>query len=276
LLKLTRRCTFAGFILALTILAGCGRSAEESPKTITLATTTSMQDSGMLDVLLPAFKQQTGIEVQVVAVGSGQAMEIGRRGDADVLITHSPAAERKFVDEGYGIDQQQVMFNDFVLVGPQDDPAKVASTESAEDALRKIADAKQTFLSRGDDSGTHQKELTLWRKAQIEPTGAWYLKGGVGMAQALRMASERNGYTLSDRGTFLALQDELRLKVLHEGDPMLENPYSVTVINPEKHPETNVDAAREFAKFLRSPPARQLISEFGAERFGRPLFQPAE
>ena len=262
--------------LAAVCAFGCVRAEQQPTERITLATTTSMQDSGMLDLLLPAFKEQTGIGVQVIAVGSGQAMELGRRGDADVLITHSPAAEQQFVDEGYGIERREIMFNDFILVGPADDPAKVASAGSAVDAFRRLADARQTFLSRGDDSGTHVKELRIWEQADVDLTGDWYLKGGVGMAQALRMANEKHAYTLSDRGTYLALCDELQLKVLFEGDPILENRYSVTVINPEKHPQAKVAAARAFAEFLRSPATRERISQFGVDRFGQPLFKPAE
>jgi tungstate transport system substrate-binding protein len=262
--------------LAAVCAFGCVRAEQQPTERITLATTTSMQDSGMLDLLLPAFKEQTGIGVQVIAVGSGQAMELGRRGDADVLITHSPAAEQQFVDEGYGIERREIMFNDFILVGPADDPAKVASAGSAVDAFRRMADARHTFLSRGDDSGTHVKELRIWEQADVDLTGDWYLKGGVGMAQALRMANEKHAYTLSDRGTYLALCDELQLKVLFEGDPILENRYSVTVINPEKHPQAKVEAARAFAEFLRSPATRERISQFGVDRFGQPLFKPAE
>jgi len=270
----------AVLVAALTLSAWCALGCRESERKavgpITLATTTSMQDSGMLDALLPKFQAETEINVRVVAVGSGQAMEIGRRGDADVLITHSPLAERTFIEEGAGVDYQSVLYNEFVLVGPPDDPARVVGAKSAAEAFGDVAEREQTFISRGDDSGTHQKELAIWKLAGIEPEGEWYLEGGVGMAQALRMADEKDAYVLTDRGTFLAIKDELQLKILFQGDPNLRNVYSVIIVNPERHPGVNVEAARKFAHFLRSSTAKKVISEFGVEKFGQPLFHPTE
>lgn len=256
-------------------LSGCSDklAARES---ITLATTTSMQDSGMLDQLLPRFREQMGIEVKVVAVGSGQALEIGRRGDADVLITHSPLAEQEFMDEGFGLKREPVMRNDFVVVGPPDDPAQIADFASVTDTFRTLAEKMERFVSRGDDSGTHQKELEIWKDADIEPAGPWYIEAGVGMAQALRMASEKQAYTLSDRGTFLAFQAELDLRIVGERDPRLQNVYSVIVVAPAKNPHVKTDAAQAFARFLTQPSTRQLISQFGAEKYGEPLFQSVE
>ena len=257
------------------IVAGC--AAESGPtRMITLATTTSMQDSGMLDLLLPEFRKQTGIEVKVVAVGSGQALEIARRGDADVLITHSPAAEQKFMDEGFGLNRRPIMSNDFVIVGPPGDPARIQGESSPAGALRKIANQRQPFVSRGDDSGTHHKELHLWQQAGESPAGDWYINAGGGMAQALRIASERDAYTLSDRGTFLALADQVDLKILGDYEPKIANPYSVTVVRGTNDSYGSVAAAQEFADFLVHPDTRRLIADFGVERFGQSLFRPAE
>jgi tungstate transport system substrate-binding protein len=262
--------------LVATLLA-CGCSKEVSrTKVIKLATTTSVQDSGLLEVLLPRFREQTEIEVQVIAVGSGQAIELGRRGDADVLITHSPAAEQKFVDDGFCKDRRPVMYNDFVLLGPANDPVGVTATTSIESAFKKLTEASQPFLSRGDDSGTHIKELAIWKQAGIVPEGKWYLKGGVGMAQALRMSSEKQAYTLSDRGTYLALKHELDLAILSEGDDILRNDYSVMVVSGGKEPSENTTEATRFADFLTASETQQTIAQFGVEKFGEPLFHPAE
>jgi tungstate transport system substrate-binding protein len=249
--------------------AGCARPA---PPSVTLATTTSTQDSGLLDVLVPTFRAQTGIEVKLVAVGTGQALELGRRGDADVLLVHDPAAERRFVDEGFGIDRRPVMENDFVLAGPPQDPAGVRGQASAAEAFARIARAAAAFVSRGDESGTHAREKAVWRQAGIEPNGDWYVRAGTGMGQVLRMASEKRAYTLSDRGTFLAQRPGLDLVVLAEGDPLLVNPYSVILVNPGRHPHVHGEAARQFADFLLAPETQKAIGEFGKDRFGEPLF----
>jgi tungstate transport system substrate-binding protein len=262
----------AGLGAAL-LAAGCGGRAEKS---LTLATTTSVQDSGLLDVLLPLFRRQTGIDVKAVAVGTGQALELGRRGDADVLLAHDPEGERKFMDEGFGALRHPVMYNDFVLVGPPADPAAVKGRPSAADAFTRVARAQSPFVSRADESGTHQKERAVWRRAGIEPQGDWYLRAGAGMGQVLRLASEKRAYALTDRGTFLALQKGLDLAVLHEGDPLLVNPYSVIVVSSAKHPHAREKAAREFADFLLSPQGRKAIADFGKDRFGQPLFFPGE
>ena len=248
----------------------------KSGNSITLATTTSTQDSGLLDVLVPKFREQTGIEVRIVAVGSGQAMELGRRGDADVLLTHAPAAEEKFMAEGWAVDRRPVMHNDFVLVGPESDPAMVKGMTSIAESLGRIEKQQSPFVSRGDESGTHQKEKEIWKLVGREPEGEWYIHAGAGMAQALRMAQEKQTYVLSDRGTFLALQKELELEILSEREPVLENHYSVMVTSAEKHPHVNVAAARQFADFLIDPATKQLIADFGVDKYGEPLFLPAE
>lgn len=239
---------------------------------ITLATTTSMQDSGLLDVLLPKFHEATGIEVKVVAVGSGQAMELGRRGDADVLIVHSPEAEEKFMGDGYGEKRLPLMYNDFVLVGPAEDPAKIRGTANAVEALRKIAGASATFVSRGDKSGTHAKEHTLWKQADLDPQGNWYLKAGSGMAETLRIATEKSGYTLTDRATFLAQREHVKLEILVEGDESLLNHYSVIQISRSKFPDLNHAGVERFVAFLGSESARETIENFGRDKFGQPLF----
>lgn len=266
-------------------LFGCSKSVEQSaPKKsppvtvqarpITLATTTSTQDSGLLDVLLTAFEKESEIKVKVVAVGSGQALELGRRGDTDVLLTHSPDAEQKFMDEGYGDQRRAVMHNDFVIVGPASDPAKVTEHTQATDALGAIAASSQPFISRGDESGTHQKELAIWRAAQVEPKGEWYLKAGAGMAQALRIADEKRAYVLTDRATYLALRAELENVIVLEGDERLLNRYSVITLCQSKHPHLQSAPAEAFAKFLVSPRGQDLIGTYGIERFGQPLFVP--
>ena len=250
--------------------AGCSRPAP----TLTLATTTSTRDSGLLDVLVPMFQDQTGIEVKVVAVGTGQALQLGRRGDADVLFVHDPAAEQRFMDEGYGSLRRQVMYNDFVLVGPPADPAGIKGRAAITEAFARIARQGAPFVSRGDQSGTHQKELAVWRQAKIEPRGDWYISSGDGMAQVLRMADQKRAYTLSDRGTFLAQRRKpgLDLAILCQGDPLLVNHYSIIVVNPEKHPHVRQEAARKFADFLLAPATQKRIAEFGTDRYGEPLF----
>jgi tungstate transport system substrate-binding protein len=256
------------FITAI-LAAGCSPG---QPGTLTLATTTSTQDSGLLDVLVPRFRAQTGLEVKVVAVGTGQALELGRRGDADVLLVHDPAAEQRFMDEGFGADRREVMHNDFVLVGPPADPVGVKGQASAAGAFARIARSGSPFVSRGDESGTHQKEKAVWRQAGVEPRGDWYLSAGAGMGQVLRLASEKHAYTLSDRGTFLALRQGLDLAVLAEGDPLLVNPYHVIVVNSAKHPHVHRREAEQFADFLLSAEGQGLIADFGKDRFGQPLF----
>ncbi|MHB9078599.1 MAG: ABC transporter substrate-binding protein [Pirellulaceae bacterium] len=254
-------------------MAGCSTSTDANPS-LTLATTTSTQDSGLLDVLVPLFAKETGIEVKVVAVGSGQALEIGRRGDADVLLTHAPEAEKQFMSDGDGESRREVMYNDFVLVGPKEDPAHVQGQTSIVDALRQIAAAKATFVSRGDESGTHMKEKAIWKQATVTPQGDWYLSAGTGMAATLRLASEKHGYVLADRGTFLSQQEQLELVILGEGDALLRNVYAVIVINPAKHNHLHHSEAQRFADFLSAAGTQELIGKFGADKCGQALFVP--
>jgi tungstate transport system substrate-binding protein len=253
--------------------AGCS-ATDKKAETLTLATTTSTRDSGLLDVLTPMFKKQTGTEVKVVAVGSGQALAMGRRGDADVLLTHAPQAEEQFVEEGHGVKRRPVMYNDFVIVGPKADPAKIKEFASAAEAFRDIAGAEAPFASRGDESGTHQQEMQIWKNARIEPKGTWYLRAGSGMAATLRMASEKSAYTLTDRGTFLSQRRQLDLIILVEGDRLLRNNYAVIVVNPQKHAHVKHQAAERFAEFLLSQAAQDAIAQFGRAEYGEQLFFP--
>jgi tungstate transport system substrate-binding protein len=259
--------------LALTLALGCSQRPTAS-STLTLATTTSTQDSGLLDYLLPEFRKQSGIEVKVVAVGTGQALELGRRGDADVLLTHAPAAEEKFMAEGFGSERHPVMYNDFVLAGPKADPAHVKQQRSIVRAFQVLAHGGPPFVSRADESGTHQKEKEVWSEAGVDPKGSWYIRAGTGMAQALRMAKEKQAYLLTDRATFLALGKELDLEILVQGDALLRNRYAVIVVNPEKHPQVRHEAARRFAEFLISNEIQRRISAFGNDKYGEPLFFP--
>jgi tungstate transport system substrate-binding protein len=267
------RIVHLALLVASLLLVGCSAESPE-PQEITLATTTSTQDSGLLDVLLPAFEQESGIKVKVVAVGSGQALELGRRGDADVLLTHAPEGETKFMNEGWGTKRLAVMHNDFVVLGPAKDSAGIKSAPTASDAFELIAETRSIFVSRGDESGTHQKELNVWKKSGITPDGAWYIRAGTGMAQALRMAHEKEAYLLCDRATYLALKNEVQLVVLFEGDELLLNRYSVIIVSPEKHPHVHVKGANRWADFLISSGGQKIIGDFGVDRYGQSLFVP--
>ncbi len=236
-----------------------------------LASTTSTEDSGLFEEVLPAFQQAwPRYRVRVIAVGSGEALRLAARGDADVVLTHSPRAEEEFMGAGHGEFRWRVMFNEFVIVGPPDGPAAGCAGSDATAALACIARSGALFISRGDDSGTHARERELWENAGLTPRAGWYLQAGQGMGAVLMMASERRAYTLSDRGTYLSFGDRLHLSVLAEGDPRLRNQYSVTVVRGA----SNLEGARVFAEWLTGPAAQRLIGRFGVERFGRPLFTP--
>ncbi len=244
-------------------------------KEIILATTTSTQDTGLLDALLPAFTEKTGYIVKTIAVGSGQAMALGERGEADVLLVHSPDAEKKFIKDGYGISRRIVMHNDFILVGPSDDPAGINGLKSSSDAFKRIASAGLLFISRGDNSGTHSKELKIWKGAGINTDKEkWYIQTGLGMGQTLRVASEKRAYTLSDRGTYLAMKKNLSLIVIVEGDKQLLNIYHVIQVNPVKWPKVNSAGAAAFADFIVSDEAQKLIALFGRDKYNESLFIP--
>ena len=256
-------------------LSACKQAPTSSRLTLILATTTSTQDSGLLDVLIPLFEEQTGYRVKVVAVGTGAALQMARDGNADALLVHAPSAEKEFMEAGWGKDRFLVMHNDFVIVGPGADPARIRGSPMAVEAFRRIAAAGATFVSRGDGSGTHQLECELWAKAGIEPKRkAWYLESGQGMGATLTIASEKNAYTLTDRGTYLAYRTNLQLEILVEGDPTLLNVYHVITVNPEKWPKVNYEGALAFARFLIDPATQEIIGRFGVEKFGQPLFYP--
>jgi len=239
-----------------------------------LATTTSTENSGLLAELLPPFEQANDCKVDVIAVGTGKAIKLGETGDVDVVLVHARSKEDAFVAAGFGIDRRDVMYNDFVILGPKADPAGVAGSKDAATAMKKIAAVKATFVSRGDDSGTHVREKQLWKAAGITPAGAWFLEAGRGMGEVITMATERQGYTLSDRGTWLAYKTKSDLKVAVEGDANMFNPYGVIMVNPAKHPHVKVDLARKFMDFLTSKEGRTLIT--GYKRGGEQLFYVAD
>jgi tungstate transport system substrate-binding protein len=253
------------------LLAACGQAAPDVPEMI-LATTTSTQDSGLLDELIPTFQEDSGYIVQTVAVGSGQAMQMGVDCNADVLLVHSPAAEEDFMEAGNGVNRQLVMHNYFLVVGPASDPAGIKGGTSVLDAFAKIAESEAIFISRGDDSGTHKMELSLWEKAGVTPEGDWYEESGQGMGPTLTIASEKSAYTLTDRATYLANMSGLDQEILVEGDPALLNVYHVIQVNPEKCPKVNQAGAQAFADFIVAAGTQETIAEFGVEEFGQPLF----
>ena len=244
-------------------------------ESLILATTTSTADSGLLDFILPDFEAKTGVKVDVIAVGTGQALELGVNGDADVLLVHARASEDAFMDAGDGVRREDVMYNDFVIVGPPDDPAGIKGKGKATKALEILSTEQAAFVSRGDDSGTHKKELSLWKEAGIEPAGDWYISAGQGMGDVLVMANEQLAYTMADRATYLALKLEgNELEIMVEGDPILFNPYGVIAVNPDKNPNIKGDLANTFIDWLISLETQQLISTFGVDKFGAPLFTP--
>jgi tungstate transport system substrate-binding protein len=275
---MSRRLATALLLLLVALYPPSGALGQEATSgvigDVILATTTSTADTGLLDALAPVFLDATGLTLKPIAVGSGAALEMGERGEADVLLIHSPAAEEAFMAGGYGTERRTVMFNDFIIVGPVQDPAGIAEASDANDAMTRIAAAQATFVSRGDDSGTHALERRLWEAAGIAPEGDWYTESGSGMGDTLNIAAERGGYTLTDRGTYLSLQDRLGLDVLVEGDPALLNVYHVILVNPENGRSIDEAAGRAFLEFLLLPETQEFIGAFGGDEFGEPLFTP--
>ncbi len=265
----------AAFVLAATfaiVMCPAAQGQSRSTRSIILATTTSTQDSGLLDVLVPRFEKESGIEVKVIAVGTGAALRMASTGDADVVLVHAPDAEKKYVEAGDLIEGRRVMHNDFVIVGPPEDPARLRATKSVADAMRAVA-AGGIFISRGDDSGTHKQELALWASAGIDPRSMTRREEtGQGMGATLNVADEKRAYTLTDRGTYLALRKRLGLAILFEGDPALLNIYHVHVVSPDKHTKVNAAEARAFAAFLVSPAIQEAIGNFKRQEYGQPLF----
>jgi tungstate transport system substrate-binding protein len=255
---------------ALALLAALPASAQQF---ITVASTTSTENSGLFGHILPIFQAETGIEVRVVSQGTGQALETGRRGDADVVFVHARAQEEQFVAEGYGVQRFDVMYNDFVLVGPSDDPAGLRGAETAADAMARIAAAGASFASRGDDSGTHVAERGLWAAAGIEPAGGWYLSTGSGMGATLNTAAQVPAYALTDRGTWLSFANRGPLEIVFQGDPVLFNPYGIILVNPERHPHVKVEQGQAFIDWIISPAGQAAIASFTLN--GEPLFFPS-
>jgi len=269
-LYLTR---FTTLVATLALLLW-GTAALAASKTVILATTTSTQDSGLLDVLVPQFEKQSGFQVKTISVGSGQAMKMGEKGEADVLLVHSPDAEKKFMADGFGTSRRLVMHNDFIVVGPASDPAKVKGATAA-DALKRIAQSGSIFVSRGDNSGTHAKEKGLWKGAGVNPEGQkWFQQTGLGMGQTLNVAAEKKGYTLTDRATYLSLKKGLNLVILVEGDSKLLNIYHVIELNTVKWPKVNAQGGKAFADFMVAKKTQETIGRFGVDKFGAPLFFP--
>lgn len=274
------------FLLML-VLFGCGQAdsteketneqtkseQKAEPKDMILATTTSTQDSGLLDVLLPEFEKEANVNVKTIAVGTGQALEMGTKGEADALLTHAPKSEQALVDSEDAINYKRVMYNDFIVVGPKDDPASIKGLNTL-DAFKKMFDAKATFISRGDDSGTHKKELEIWKTAGVDPTGLeTYVSAGQGMGPTLQIGAEKGGYVLTDRATFLAQQKNLGdVAILVEGDKDLLNIYHVMQVNPDKHDKVNSESAEAFVEFMISEQAQKIIADFGVKEYGEPLF----
>ena len=270
------RTNYASRIISLFVIflaiswTGCQKKQQQ--KTLRLATTTSTENSGLLDVLLPVFEKKTGIKVHVLPMGTGKALRTARDGNCDVVLVHAPAAEKKFVNDGWGLARHRVMVNDFLLLGPPEDPAHIKGMASPPAALKAIAAGGFTFTSRGDNSGTHKKEMELWAAASINPSGHWYRSVGKGMGEALTMASEMKSYVLADRGTFIKFRDKIDLVPLVQGDQSLHNPYGIIAVNPEKHPHVKQDEATRFIDFLTSDEARELIENYRLQ--GEILFHP--
>ncbi|MBI2198618.1 MAG: substrate-binding domain-containing protein [Candidatus Rokubacteria bacterium] len=262
-------------LLAGALLTGLAEPGAAASTTVILATTTSLQDSGLLDLLVPMFEKRTGLTVKTISVGTGQALALAARGEADVTLAHAPALERKYVDEGRLLRRRLVMYNDFVIIGPPEDPAAIRGLHQAVDAMRRIAASRSRFVSRGDRSGTHTIEIALWKQAAIEPRGAWYIESGQGMGQTLAIADDRRAYTLTDRATWLALRKRISLPILVEKDRPLLNLYSVLEVAPASGPRVNAAEGKVFADFMLSSEAQAAIKVFGEAQYGQPLFVPA-
>jgi tungstate transport system substrate-binding protein len=266
-----RRAILAALALALVAVPA---GAQAPSRTVILSTTTSTQDSGLLDVLVPLFERKTGYSVKTVSVGTGQALALAARGEADVTLAHAPALERKYVAEGKMRDRRLVMYNDFVIIGPEADPAGVKGQKSATAALKKIAERAARFVSRGDKSGTHTLELALWKQANVNPGGPWYIESGQGMGATLGIADDRGAYTITDRATYLAFARRVKLTTMVEGDKPLLNIYAVMEVNPANGPRVNTGGGKAFADFMLAPETQQVIRTFGVDKYGQPLFVP--
>ncbi|MGH7855244.1 MAG: substrate-binding domain-containing protein [Candidatus Binatia bacterium] len=265
-------CLFA--LIAAFSFGSAANGADAGKRNVILSTTTSTQDSGLLDVLVPLFEKQSGYAVKTISVGTGQALALGAKGDADVVLVHAPSLEKKYAADGKLLNRRLVMYNDFVIIGPKNDPARIGSAKGATAALQAIARAKANFVSRGDNSGTHTLEKALWKTAGVESKGSWYIEAGQGMGATLGIANERNAYAISDRGTYLAFGKRMSLPVLLQGGRALLNIYSVLEVNRANGPRVNSTGGKAFADFMVAPQAQQVIRNFGVGKFGQPLFVP--
>ena len=269
--------TLAGRALAavlLLVLVALPVAAQARSRTVILSTTTSTQDSGLLDVLLPLFERKTGYAVKAISVGTGQALALAARGEADVTLAHAPSVERKYVDEGKLQNRRLVMYNDFIIIGPDADPAGIKGEKSAAAALKKIAEKSARFVSRGDKSGTHTLELGVWKLAGVTPAAPWYIESGQGMGATLGIADDRSAYTLTDRATALAFAKRVQLKTMVEGDKPLLNIYAVMEVNPANGPRVNAAGGKAFADFMLAPDTQAVIRTFGIDKYGQALFVP--
>ena len=269
--------SFATLLAALTLVVTVPShlpAGEAASKNVILSTTTSTQDSGLLDVLVPLFEKKSGYSVKTVSVGTGQALELTAKGEADVALVHAPSLEKKYVADGKLLNRRLVMYNDFIVLGPANDPAQIKSTKNSAEAMKRIAASASRFVSRGDNSGTHNLEKSLWKSAAIQPKGEWYIESGQGMGATLGIANDRGAYTISDRATYLAFRKRVTLAVLLEGDRPLLNIYSVMEVNPANGPRINAAGGKTFADFMVAPETQAVIKSFGLEKFGQPLFIP--
>ena len=260
------------FVSIYLVLSFSAIAVSKPVSLLRLATTTSTANSGLMDYLLPELTKDTGVEVQVIAVGTGKALRLGREGDVDAVLVHARNAEQAFIDGGFGVERFDVMYNDFVLIGPPEDPAQISSSDSVIDVLKKIHDSNNAFVSRGDDSGTHKKELSLWQKTGYMPQGDWYKSVGQGMGKVIQIANEIGAYTMADRGTWLAYQAKLNLALLYQGDPSLFNPYGIIAVNPWRHTHVNQAGTDNLIKWITSEKGQRLIGEFKVK--GERLFIP--
>jgi tungstate transport system substrate-binding protein len=267
MMRLSERLRRLVLVLAVVLIATSGALAADR---LILATTTSTENSGLLGYLLPVFEERFNVRVDVIAVGTGKALELGKNGDADVLLVHDRKSEDAFVADGFGVNRRDVMYNDYIILGPPSDPAGVGKAKSAVEALTIIAEAKAPFISRGDDSGTHKKEMSIWKEANIEPEAPWYMAAGQGMGPCINIADEQNGYVLSDRGTYISYKNKTELVIIYEGDEIMFNPYGVIAVNPDLHPHVNHEQAMNFIEFLTSSEGRNLIESYKME--GEQLF----
>jgi tungstate transport system substrate-binding protein len=259
-------------LLMVVILVSSFASYGLADNRLRMSTTTSTENSGLLKVLLPPFEKANNVKVDVISVGTGKALKLGENGDVDVVFVHSRPAEDKFVSEGFGVDRKDVMYNDYVILGPKSDPAGIKGVKSSVDAFRKISETKSNFVSRGDDSGTDKKERSIWKAAGIAPQAPWYIEAGRGMGAVLQMANEKNAYTLSDRGTYIAFEKKIDPIILLEGDKTLFNPYGIIAVNPKKHPNAQYELARKFIDYVTGPEGQKIIADYKLE--GKQLFFP--